>query len=107
MDLSASIGLQVFESQEIECVKCGGNLQRITKNGGTFCVSFGNTDGPKVGICYRKHCSKCKIKYEYGKRFKEEGKAKVVSWIQWMPLSKLKYIQVSTCSHVLSLNLMS
>ena len=68
IDLNKGIGLQTFEIQLTECCSCNSALIRITRNNGSICVSYGELEGPKVGISYKKKCSNknCGIIYTYG-----------------------------------------
>ena len=68
MDLDNGIALQTFETHLTNCCSCNSKLIRVTKNGGTISVSYGELEGPKVGISYKKKCSNtnCGITYTYG-----------------------------------------
>ena len=68
IDLDIGIALQTFETQLKKCFSCDAKLIRITRNNGTICVSYGELQGPKVGISYKKKCSNanCGIIYTYG-----------------------------------------
>ena len=92
MDLGKLIGLKTFESNYNHCERCGEKLKRQMKYGGKVCVSYGQLEGPQVGISYLKTCKHCKINYHYGKIQTEHMTKR-------MKLKDLDYFELSSYTY--------
>ena len=72
LQIQTNLVHHILETQNTKCqdVQCKGTIKRVFRpeddRKGSVCVIYDNILGPKIGISYKSHCSKCTAIYYHG-----------------------------------------
>ena len=93
IDISKHVVNIIWETELHKCTECGHKTAQIYHKGnrgqeGSVIISYGNLEGPLLGLAYRRICSKCDTSFSYGYFESNEKK-------EWTMKDNSEYFQLS------------